>query len=76
MGEMTVPGKKTEISIKAGMDMLIGGGEGAEVRKPLAITIISGLLLSTLLTLIVIPTIWAWVNNLRGRAKIARDEAA
>jgi hypothetical protein len=74
MGEMTIPGKKREVSVKSAVDMLIGGGEGAEVRKPLAITIISGLALSTLLTLIVIPTIWAWISGLRGRAKIVRED--
>ncbi|MHC4840284.1 MAG: efflux RND transporter permease subunit [Planctomycetota bacterium] len=42
-----------------------GGDEGAAVRKPLAITVIAGLSLSTLLTLIVIPTIWAWVRGLK-----------
>jgi HAE1 family hydrophobic/amphiphilic exporter-1 len=35
--------------------MALGLGEGAELRAPLAITVISGLLLSTLLTLIVVP---------------------
>ncbi len=37
--------------------MAIGVGEGAEVRAPLAITVIGGLLASTLLTLIVVPTV-------------------
>lgn len=51
--------------------MLVGGGEGAEVRKPLAITVISGLAVSTLLTLFVIPTLWAWVNtSLRRRRPV------
>jgi HAE1 family hydrophobic/amphiphilic exporter-1 len=58
-----------------GLGMLIGGGEGAEVRKPLAITVIAGLVSSTLLTLIVIPTLWAWVNILQGRVKLRRKEA-
>lgn len=47
-----------------GLEMLIGGGEGAEVRKPLAITVIAGLAASTALTLLVIPSLWAWVNEL------------
>lgn len=54
-------------SFKNGVALLVGGGEGAEVRKPLAITIISGLGVSTLLTLFVIPTLWAWANGLRRR---------
>ncbi|MCB9932494.1 MAG: efflux RND transporter permease subunit [Planctomycetes bacterium] len=63
-----------KFSLARGVGFLVGGGEGAEVRKPLAITVIAGLTLSTLLTLVVIPTLWAWVNNLRGRAKMAREE--
>jgi HAE1 family hydrophobic/amphiphilic exporter-1 len=35
--------------------MALGLGEGAELRAPLAITVISGLIFSTLLTLIVVP---------------------
>lgn len=62
-------------SFAKGFGYLVGGGEGAEVRKPLAITVIAGLALSTVLTLIVIPTLWAWVNALRGRTKIAAEEA-
>ncbi|TDJ72418.1 MAG: efflux RND transporter permease subunit [Planctomycetota bacterium] len=36
----------------------LGAGEGAELRAPMAITVIAGLLSSTLLTLIVIPVIY------------------
>jgi HAE1 family hydrophobic/amphiphilic exporter-1 len=39
--------------------MALGLGEGAEVRAPLAITLIGGLVLSTGLTLIVIPVVYA-----------------
>ena len=35
--------------------MLIGFGEGASLRQPMAIAVISGLFTSTLLTLVVIP---------------------
>lgn len=38
--------------------MAIGLGEGAELRAPMAITVISGLLSSTLLTLLVIPVLY------------------
>ncbi|MGH8338660.1 MAG: efflux RND transporter permease subunit, partial [Gammaproteobacteria bacterium] len=34
------------------------GGDGAEVRAPMAITVIGGLLVSTLLTLVVIPVMY------------------
>ena len=35
--------------------MLIASGEGAEMRRPMALTLIAGLSFSTLLTLFIIP---------------------
>ena len=43
--------------------MALGIGEGAEIRVPLAITLIAGLSSSTLLTLVVIPCAYAVVNR-------------
>ncbi|NNF51849.1 MAG: efflux RND transporter permease subunit [Gammaproteobacteria bacterium] len=40
------------------LPMAIGFGEGAEVRTPMAITVIGGLLAATLLTLVVIPVVY------------------
>ena len=45
------------------LPLAIGGGEGAEVRAPLAITVIGGLMVSTLLTLIVIPVVYSLVTR-------------
>ncbi len=39
------------------------GGEGAEMKAPMAITVIGGLLVSTLLTLIVIPVVYALLDR-------------
>jgi HAE1 family hydrophobic/amphiphilic exporter-1 len=44
------------------------GGEGAELRAPMAITVIGGLTSSTLLTLIVIPVIYSLVVRDKRRA--------
>lgn len=41
------------------LPLAIGLGEGSELRRPLALTIIAGLSSSTLLTLVVIPAIYA-----------------
>lgn len=41
------------------LPMALGLGEGAEIRTPMAITVIAGLVSATLLTLIVIPTVYA-----------------
>ncbi len=41
--------------------MAIASGAGAEVQKPLATVVIGGLVTSTLLTLLVLPTVYAWL---------------
>lgn len=44
--------------------MALGFGEGAEIRAPMAISVIGGLLSSTLLTLVVIPVVYSlFVRN-------------
>ncbi len=41
----------------------IGGGEGLELRAPMAIVVVAGLTISTLLTLIVIPLVYSLVDR-------------
>ena len=43
--------------------LAVGWGEGSEVRAPMAITVMGGLLFSTLLTLIVIPVAYELVDR-------------
>ncbi len=43
--------------------MAIATGTGAEVQRPLATVVIGGILSSTLLTLIVLPVLYRWVNH-------------
>jgi cobalt-zinc-cadmium resistance protein CzcA len=43
--------------------MAISHGAGAEVQKPLATVVIGGLITSTLLTLFVLPTLYAWCER-------------
>jgi HAE1 family hydrophobic/amphiphilic exporter-1 len=43
--------------------MAIGLGEGSEVRAPLAITVVAGLLSATFLTLVVVPSIYSAVSR-------------
>jgi len=45
------------------LPLALGIGEGAEVRSPMAITVIGGLTVSTMLTLIVIPVVYAVVDR-------------
>ena len=50
------------------LPMALGMGDGAEIRTPMAIAVISGLLTSTALTLFVIPTLYMLVS--RGRPQV------
>ncbi len=43
--------------------MAIGFGDGSEVRAPMAVTVIGGLLSSTLLTLIIVPVVYSLVER-------------
>jgi len=45
------------------LPMAMGFGEGSEVRTPMAITVIGGLLVSTLLTLVVIPVVYSLLDR-------------
>ncbi|MFM8358868.1 MAG: efflux RND transporter permease subunit, partial [Verrucomicrobiota bacterium] len=43
--------------------MAVATGAGAEVQRPLATVVIGGILSSTLLTLVVLPTLYAWFEQ-------------
>jgi cobalt-zinc-cadmium resistance protein CzcA len=45
------------------LPMALATGAGAEVQKPLATVVIGGLVSSTLLTLLVLPTIYGWFDR-------------
>ena len=45
--------------------MAISTGAGAEVQRPLATVVIGGLVTSTLLTLLVLPTLYKWIEERR-----------
>jgi HAE1 family hydrophobic/amphiphilic exporter-1 len=47
------------------LPMAMGFGQGSEVRAPMAITVIGGLLISTLLTLFVIPVVYSLIDRKR-----------
>ncbi|USD38782.1 efflux RND transporter permease subunit [Ferrimonas sp. SCSIO 43195] len=54
--------------------MMIGLGDGAEMRAPMAITVIAGLLLSTLLTLVVLPVLYSLFDNKHFATEAAHDQ--
>jgi len=53
----------TSTTVLGLLPMAIGIGDGAEIRTPMAITVIVGLITATILTLIVIPTVYAILDR-------------
>ncbi len=53
------------------LPMALGWGEGSELRSPLAVTVASGLFLSTLLTLVVIPVTYHLIPS---KVSVFEDE--
>jgi cobalt-zinc-cadmium resistance protein CzcA len=49
------------------LPMALSHGSGAEVQRPLATVVIGGLLSATLLTLVVLPCLYGWVENMGRR---------
>ena len=45
------------------LPMAIGLGEGSELRRPMALTVIGGLVASTLLTLLIIPAVYTLLDR-------------
>jgi hydrophobic/amphiphilic exporter-1 (mainly G- bacteria), HAE1 family len=58
------------------LPMALGLGEGAELRAPLAVTVIGGLTVATVLTLIVIPVVYTLLDRKGSVAEPAPDEAS
>ena len=61
-------------TILAMLPMAFGLGEGAELRSPLAITVIGGLAVATGLTLLVIPVIYSLLDRKSYEADAAQHE--
>jgi cobalt-zinc-cadmium resistance protein CzcA len=55
------------IAVYSLLPMVVATGPGSEVQRPLAVVVIGGLISSALLTLFVLPVIYSWVEERRGR---------
>ena len=62
----------TMAAILGGVPLAIGGGTGAELRQPLGITIVGGLLFSQMLTLYTTPVIYLVMDKFTRQAKHPR----
>ena len=51
-----------------------GAGEGSELRAPMAVAVVAGLTMSTLLTLLVVPVVYTLLARRPLRAPEAPDE--
>jgi len=56
--------------------MAFNSGPGSEVQRPLATVVIGGLITSTLLTLLVLPIIYFWVEERREKKRLENEEGA
>ena len=58
----------TTVALVAGMTPIaLGTGEGSQFRSPLGVAVIGGVITSTLLTLLVIPTFYEILDDVRAR---------
>jgi len=57
----------TLAALLGALPLMLGSGVGSELRHPLGITMVGGLLLSQLLTLYTTPVIYLWMDSLARR---------
>ena len=59
----------TMAALFGGLPLAMGRGTGSELRHPLGISIVGGLLLSQLLTLYTTPVVYIWFDRLASRVR-------
>ncbi|MEP9398886.1 MdtB/MuxB family multidrug efflux RND transporter permease subunit [Mesorhizobium sp. KR2-14] len=65
----------TLAAILGALPLMLGTGVGSELRHPLGVSIVGGLLVSQVLTLFTTPVIYLWFDRLAARLRGARPQA-
>jgi multidrug efflux pump len=63
----------TLAAILGALPLAVGFGEGAELRRPLGIAIVGGLIASQVITLLTTPVVYLLMDKLRRRSPIERQ---
>ncbi len=66
----------TMAALLGAMPLALGAGVGSELRRPLGITIVGGLILSQMLTLFTTPVVYIYMDRLQSWIRRARSHAA
>jgi multidrug efflux pump subunit AcrB len=66
----------TMAALLGGLPLAIGTGTGSELRRPLGIAIVGGLLLSQALTLYTTPVVYLYLDRLSGWLRSRRSADA
>ncbi len=65
--ELQDKGLSVAEAVKQGAMLRLSSGVGAETQRPLATVVVGGLITSTLLTLLLLPVVYEWVETRAAR---------